>query len=113
MAGLGVLTSGSDTDKLRFLFEVYDVDGTFVCTFDVIISPFLCVGNGCIEPQELRVVLKSCMDESRLKFSDDKLDELTRVFIFDRTAIIGGNRLFRHCLKMRTPMEVVQSASKN
>ncbi|XP_065834073.1 NADPH oxidase 5-like isoform X2 [Oscarella lobularis] len=73
MAGLGVLTSGSDTDKLRFLFEVYDVDG-----------------NGCIEPQELRVVLKSCMDESRLKFSDDKLDELTRALFEDADADGSG-----------------------
>ena len=28
MGGLGLLTCGSEMDKLRFLFEVYDVDGT-------------------------------------------------------------------------------------
>ena len=35
-------------------------------------------GNGHIDFHELRTVLKSCMNESALKFSDDKLDELTR-----------------------------------
>ncbi|XP_062510064.1 NADPH oxidase 5-like [Corticium candelabrum] len=66
MGGLGLLTCGSEMDKLRFLFEVYDVNG-----------------NGFIEPLELKDVLKSCMDESRLKFSDDKLEELTEALFQD------------------------------
>lgn len=36
------------------------------------------IGNGHIDFNELRTVLKSCMNESALKFSDDKLNELTR-----------------------------------
>ena len=42
---------------------------------------FLSTGNGHIDFNELRTVLKSCMNESALKFSDDKLDELTRSLI--------------------------------
>jgi predicted ferric reductase len=64
-------------DKLRFLFEVYDVDG-----------------NGYIEPSELRVVLKSCMDESRLTFSDDKLDELTEALFEDADSDGSGTISF-------------------
>ena len=38
----------------------------------------LLTGNGYIDYDELKTVLKSCMNESALKFSDAKLDELTR-----------------------------------
>lgn len=41
------------------------------------------VGNGVIDYDELRVVLKSCMNESALSFSDAKLDELTRALFED------------------------------
>jgi len=32
MEGLSLLTSGSELDKLRFLFQVYDVDGRLLGT---------------------------------------------------------------------------------
>ena len=111
MDGLSVLTNGSEVDKLKFLFQVYDVDGEWTgCTFDVVravpwrsavgtgcaarmeYSQFVptcgpahlsLVGNGVIDYDELRVVLKSCMNESALSFSDAKLDELTRALFED------------------------------
>ena len=39
-------------------------------------------GNGHIDYNELYTVLKFCMDESTLQFSDETLDELTRA-VFD------------------------------
>ena len=41
------------------------------------------VGNGLIDFEELRTVLKSCMDESALRFSEDKLNELTKALFDD------------------------------
>ena len=35
------------------------------------------IGNGSIDYDELRTVLVSCVAESKLKFSDEKIDELT------------------------------------
>nr|XP_033775411.1 NADPH oxidase 5 isoform X1 [Geotrypetes seraphini] len=60
LKALNLLIHGNETDKLRFLFQVYDVDG-----------------SGCIDPDELRTVLKSCLRESTISLSDEKLDDLT------------------------------------
>ncbi|XP_070619704.1 NADPH oxidase 5 [Erythrolamprus reginae] len=57
---LKLLIHGSETDKLRFLFQVYDVDG-----------------GGSIEPDEFRLVLKSCLKESSISLPEEKLDDLT------------------------------------
>ncbi|KAG7257558.1 hypothetical protein CRUP_032229 [Coryphaenoides rupestris] len=53
LGALNLLIHGSDTDKLRFLFQVYDVD------------------------DELRTVLKSCLRESAISLPEEKLDDLT------------------------------------
>lgn len=82
MDGLTLLTHGTEVDKLQFLFQVYDVDGQFKTSVVVAQGTYTIViaaGNGHIDFHELRTVLKSCMNESALKFSDDKLDELTRL----------------------------------
>ncbi|XP_077567473.1 NADPH oxidase 5 isoform X3 [Stigmatopora nigra] len=60
LGALDLLIHGSETDKLRFLFQVYDVDG-----------------SGSIDPGELRTVLKSCLRESAISLSEEKLDDLT------------------------------------
>ncbi|XP_038057987.1 NADPH oxidase 5-like [Patiria miniata] len=60
MDGLRMLTHGEPAEKLRFLFNVYDVDG-----------------SGQIDHEELRTVLESCMEESALQLSSSVLDELT------------------------------------
>uniref|UniRef100_A0A8B9HN90 NADPH oxidase, EF-hand calcium binding domain 5 n=1 Tax=Astyanax mexicanus TaxID=7994 RepID=A0A8B9HN90_ASTMX len=60
LKALNLLIHGSETDKLRFLFQVYDVDG-----------------SGSIDPDELRTVLKSCLKESAISLPEEKLDDLT------------------------------------
>uniref|UniRef100_A0AAV2L1C1 Uncharacterized protein n=1 Tax=Knipowitschia caucasica TaxID=637954 RepID=A0AAV2L1C1_KNICA len=60
LEALELLIHGTETDKLRFLFQVYDVDG-----------------SGSIDPDELRTVLKSCLRESAISLPEEKLDDLT------------------------------------
>ncbi|XP_034144003.1 NADPH oxidase 5 isoform X2 [Esox lucius] len=60
LKALDLLIHGNETDKLRFLFQVYDVDG-----------------SGSIDPDELRTVLKSCLSESAISLPEEKLDDLT------------------------------------
>ena len=60
------------------------------CVFWAFITP----GNGYIDFDELRLVLKSCMDESALKFSEDKLDELTRALFEDADTDNSGTISF-------------------
>ena len=55
---------------------------------------FTLLGNGYIDFDELRLVLKSCMDESALKFSEDKLDELTRALFEDADTDNSGTISF-------------------
>ncbi|KYO20928.1 hypothetical protein Y1Q_0001262 [Alligator mississippiensis] len=60
LKALNLLIHGNETDKLRFLFQVYDVDG-----------------SGSIDPDELHTVLKSCLRESAISLPEEKLDDLT------------------------------------
>jgi len=112
MDGLSLLTNGSELDKLNFLFQVYDVDGKqmqlpFFTSLNQFVYAsisfikllrnlkyFTLLGNGYIDFDELRLVLKSCMDESALKFSEDKLDELTRALFEDADTDNSGTISF-------------------
>uniref|UniRef100_A0A8C4R6M0 NADPH oxidase, EF-hand calcium binding domain 5 n=1 Tax=Eptatretus burgeri TaxID=7764 RepID=A0A8C4R6M0_EPTBU len=60
LQALNLLVHGSTSDKLVFLFQVYDIDG-----------------SGQIEPAELRKVLESCLGESAISLPNDKLEALT------------------------------------
>ncbi|XP_049761768.1 NADPH oxidase 5 isoform X1 [Elephas maximus indicus] len=80
---LALLTHGSPMDKLKFLFQVYDVD---VCRSRTGVlgrrpSPSGPIppgaGSGSIDPDELRTVLQSCLRESAISLPDEKLDQLT------------------------------------
>lgn len=51
-------------------------------------------GNGYIDYDELRTVLKFCMDESTLQFSEDTLDELTRALFYDADEDNSGTITF-------------------
>ncbi|KAM3957213.1 NADPH oxidase [Aphomia sociella] len=53
-------------DKLRFLFEVYDMDG-----------------DGLIQHRELQHVMWACMEENGMQFSDEQLQQLTRAMFED------------------------------
>uniref|UniRef100_A0A2K6BYA7 NADPH oxidase 5 n=1 Tax=Macaca nemestrina TaxID=9545 RepID=A0A2K6BYA7_MACNE len=85
---LALLIHGSPMDKLKFLFQVYDID---VCAWQgasagtesgagagshAASSP-LGTGSGSIDPDELRTVLQSCLRESAISLPDEKLDQLT------------------------------------
>ncbi|KAL4216473.1 NADPH oxidase 5 [Mactra antiquata] len=63
--GLHMLTKANPAQKLQFLFDVYDVDG-----------------SGSIDRDELQAVLKACMEESSLSLTDKNLEDLTDV-LFD------------------------------
>ncbi|KAK1789696.1 hypothetical protein P4O66_015590 [Electrophorus voltai] len=82
LKALNLLIHGSETDKLRFLFQVYDVDGhTARLPFKDISLIHLSnpdsTGSGSIDPDELRTVLKSCLRESAISLPEEKLDDLT------------------------------------
>uniref|UniRef100_A0A4W6FZ19 NADPH oxidase 5 n=1 Tax=Lates calcarifer TaxID=8187 RepID=A0A4W6FZ19_LATCA len=82
LKALDLLIHGSETDKLRFLFQVYDVDGQYL-DVHILTRPgqvFILsgsAGSGSIDPDELRTVLKSCLRESAISLPEEKLDDLT------------------------------------
>ncbi|XP_063908421.1 NADPH oxidase 5 isoform X3 [Zophobas morio] len=47
-------------DKIRFLFKVYDLDG-----------------DGLIQHKELQHVMRACMEENGMQFSEEQIDDLT------------------------------------
>ncbi|XP_052743214.1 NADPH oxidase 5 [Bicyclus anynana] len=59
---------GSQTpeDKIRFLFKVYDLDG-----------------DGLIQHRELQHVMRACMEENGMQFSDEQLLDLTSAMFED------------------------------
>uniref|UniRef100_K7G8Z5 NADPH oxidase 5 n=1 Tax=Pelodiscus sinensis TaxID=13735 RepID=K7G8Z5_PELSI len=96
LKALNLLIHGDETDKLRFLFQVYDVDGKHPspCLWSKRQQSWLgnvspCCGHtsdlgarpeirsGSIDPDELRTVLKSCLKESAISLPEEKLDDLT------------------------------------
>lgn len=63
--GLRTLAKGTSVEKLKFVFDVYDIDG-----------------SGKIEREELKTILTTCMEESSLFLGEDHLNDLTDV-MFD------------------------------
>ena len=75
---------------------MYDIDGTYVikkCILNIA-NIKLISGNGQIDFEELRTVLKSCMGESALHFSSDNLDDLTRALLEDADEDNSGSITF-------------------
>ncbi|CAH1983350.1 unnamed protein product [Acanthoscelides obtectus] len=56
-------------DKIRFLFKVYDLDG-----------------DGLIQHKELQHVMRACMEENGMQFSEDQIDDLTMALFEDADA---------------------------
>ncbi|NXW84302.1 NOX5 oxidase, partial [Alopecoenas beccarii] len=80
LQALSLLVHGNETDKLRFLFQVYDVDGKtgkirLICRCP---DPGPRAGSGSIDPEELRLVLRWCLRESALALPEPRLADLTR-----------------------------------
>ncbi|XP_028902128.2 uncharacterized protein LOC105221203 isoform X1 [Zeugodacus cucurbitae] len=56
----------SADDKIRFLFKVYDIDG-----------------DGLIQHKELHDVIRACMDENGMEFSEEQIEDLTTAMFED------------------------------
>ncbi|XP_076666481.1 NADPH oxidase isoform X2 [Andrena cerasifolii] len=54
------LAGKTPDDKFKFLFKVYDIDG-----------------DGLIQLHELEHVMRACMEENGMQFSDEQIEELT------------------------------------
>ncbi|NWR55342.1 NOX5 oxidase, partial [Bucorvus abyssinicus] len=90
LKALSLLVHGNEMDKLRFLFQVYDVDGKMIKPWGCgvlrrIGAPILScrgarslrAGSGSIDPDELRVVLGWCLRESAIALPEERLGDLT------------------------------------
>ncbi|XP_046387375.1 NADPH oxidase 5 [Ischnura elegans] len=56
----------SPDDKIRFLFKVYDIDG-----------------DGLIQHRELQHVMRACMEENGMRFSEEQVADLTAALFED------------------------------
>ncbi|XP_055323484.1 superoxide-generating NADPH oxidase heavy chain subunit C isoform X2 [Sitodiplosis mosellana] len=56
----------SPEDKIKFLFKVYDIDG-----------------DGLIQHRELQHVMRACMEENGMQFSEDQIEDLTMAMFED------------------------------
>ncbi|XP_065338491.1 NADPH oxidase 5 isoform X1 [Cloeon dipterum] len=63
----------STDDKIRFLFKVYDLDG-----------------DGLIQHKELQHVMRACMEENGMKFSEEQVEDLTMALFEDADVEIRG-----------------------
>ncbi|NXF86804.1 NOX5 oxidase, partial [Eubucco bourcierii] len=81
LKALSLLVHGTEMDKLRFLFQVYDVDeGCDGAVVYQVLALTLCgpsAGSGSIDPDELRVVLRWCLQESTITLPEERLGDLT------------------------------------
>uniref|UniRef100_A0A8B9LYX2 NADPH oxidase 5 n=1 Tax=Accipiter nisus TaxID=211598 RepID=A0A8B9LYX2_9AVES len=84
LKALSLLIHGNEMDKLRFLFQVYDVDEP-ACNFcikgrvqwHIEVPALTSAGSGSIDPDELRVVLGWCLRESAIALPEERLGDLT------------------------------------
>ena len=63
----------------------------------ICLSPFsvhyvLLAGNGSIEPNELKTVLQSCMEDGSLRLSEEALDTMT-MLLFEKADVNGNGRI--------------------
>ncbi|KAL1130042.1 hypothetical protein AAG570_012985 [Ranatra chinensis] len=66
-------TGQSPDDKMKFLFKVYDLDG-----------------DGLIQHRELQHVMRACMEENGMRFSEEQIDDLTMALFEDADAESRG-----------------------
>ncbi|NXK93848.1 NOX5 oxidase, partial [Formicarius rufipectus] len=84
LSALRHLVLGDHTDRLSFLFQVYDVDAGSprvppgLWKSGIPSSP---AGSGSIDADELRVVLGWCLRESSVSLPEERLGDLTRALL--------------------------------
>ncbi|ELU05066.1 hypothetical protein CAPTEDRAFT_147607, partial [Capitella teleta] len=89
--GLRQITKGSRRDKLKFLFDIHDVDSNHVRCGCV-------TGSGCIDHSEMKAVLESCVTESALKISDQDIEDLTTILFEAADADDSGSITFEEMI---------------
>lgn len=89
----------SPDDKIKFLFKVYDIDGIKI-TFEMIDQNycflllsqlkiyskciyFIWKGDGLIQLRELEHVMRACLEENGIRFSEEQIEELTMALFDD------------------------------
>ncbi|NXU97057.1 NOX5 oxidase, partial [Cettia cetti] len=84
LGSLRRLLRADPTEKLRFLFQVYDVDGERRkpgCPGGGFFGINLGFGSGSIEAEELRAVLRECLRESSLALPEERLGALSQALL--------------------------------
>ncbi|NWY33857.1 NOX5 oxidase, partial [Pheucticus melanocephalus] len=91
LGSLRRLLHGNSTEKLHFLFQVYDVDDDSVGLWDIRMemTPWGCgilgfsrfPGSGSIDAEELRVVLRGSLRESSLALPEERLGALSQALL--------------------------------
>ncbi|KAJ8311445.1 hypothetical protein KUTeg_010800 [Tegillarca granosa] len=94
--GLRFLINADLAQKLKFLFNVYDIDG-----------------NGILDRKELKLMLISCMEESSLDFSKDTLDAMTDILFKSGDDDNVLNQMFKPPTFVKKKIEISRYCSKN
>ncbi len=94
LLGVEKLVYGSDEDRLRFAFNLYDLDG-----------------SGFIGKAELLQILDSCLNENQLRFSSEQIRGLSDLLFGDADADADGSVSFSEfkALMSRNPRIQKQS----
>ncbi|XP_071098234.1 NADPH oxidase 5-like [Haliotis cracherodii] len=77
ISAISLLRHGTATEKLKFLFDVYDESG-----------------DGYVDIKELRMALRSCMVESSVKLGEEELDMLTQALFEEADEDKNGQMSF-------------------
>ncbi|NXY01150.1 NOX5 oxidase, partial [Pteruthius melanotis] len=92
LASLRLLLRGNSTEKLRFLFRVYDVDGERE-------EKRICLGSGSIDAEELQVVLRGCLQESSMALPEERLGALSQALLQAADQDCSGSITFPELLE--------------